>query len=231
MDIKRKGCKLINLLTDEKIIGKIIKRQDNIYRKRKERNPSMGKINERGAGRKPALSKEQLNEIKKRRNGGESVTALAKEYGISRQALSGHLNKKESEEEFICETIRKWARLNQRFRDVNVRDYTMRMDFMCEDECCTEILIDFKEQKIAIQNETDDLLHRAFGIKAKPTWNDFEEFLESRCFPRTREGISLILEDLGLDFYDPLSIIEKTRGRMAEDAQWIKIWYLDSEAV
>lgn len=191
----------------------------------------MGKVNERGAGRKPALSKEQLNEIKKRRDKGESVTALAKEYGISRQALSGYLNRKDSDLEIICRTIGKWARLNQRFRNVNVRDYTMRMDFMCKDECCTEILIDFKEQRIAIQNKTDDLLHRAFGIKAKPTWEDFEEFLESRCFPRTREGLSLILEDLGLDFYDPLSIIEKTRGRMAEDAQWLKIWYFVPEAV
>lgn len=191
----------------------------------------MGKVNERGAGRKPALSKEQFNEIKKRRDKGESVTALAKEYGISRQALSGYLNRKDSDLEIICRTIGKWAQLNQRFRNVNVRDYTMRMDFMCKDECCTEILIDFKEQRIAIQNKTDDLLHRAFGIKAKPTWEDFEEFLESRCFPRTREGLSLILEDLGLDFYDPLSIIEKTRGRMAEDAQWLKIWYFVPEAV
>lgn len=191
----------------------------------------MGKVNERGAGRKPALSKEQLNEIKKRRDKGESVTALAKEYGISRQALSGYLNRKDLDLEIICRTIGKWAQLNQRFRNVNVRDYTMRMDFMCKDECCTEILIDFKGQKIAIQNKTDDLLHRAFGIKAKPTWEDFEEFLESRCFPRSREGLSLILEDLGLDFYDPLSIIEKTRGRMAEDAQWLKIWYFVPEAV
>lgn len=30
LDIKWKYCKLINLLTDEKIIGKMIKRQDNI---------------------------------------------------------------------------------------------------------------------------------------------------------------------------------------------------------
>lgn len=191
----------------------------------------MGRVNERGAGRKPALSKEQLTEIKKRRNKGESVTALAKEYGISRQALSGYLNKKNSDEELVCRTIRKWAQLNQHFRNIDVKDYIMRMDFMCEDECCTEILIDFREQKIAIQNETDNLLHRAFGIKAKPTWEDFEEFLESRCFPRTREGISLILEDLELDFYDPLSIVEKTQGRMAEDAQWIKIWYLIPEDV
>lgn len=43
LDIKRKGCKLINLLTDEKIIGKMIKRLDNIlYRKRTEEESVYG---------------------------------------------------------------------------------------------------------------------------------------------------------------------------------------------
>lgn len=186
----------------------------------------MAKLNERGAGRKKLLSEEQLQKIKERHKAGESVTALAKEYGISRQALSGHLNRSETDMEQICRTIRQWAKLNPRFRGIDTADYTMRMDFMCEEECCTVILINFKEQKIAIQNETDEILHRAFGIKAKPTWKDFEEFLESRCFPRTREGLRFILDDLGLDFYDPLTIIERTKGRMAEDLQWIKITYL-----
>lgn len=42
LDIKRKGCKLINLLTNEKKIGKMIKRQDNIYRKRTEEESVYG---------------------------------------------------------------------------------------------------------------------------------------------------------------------------------------------
>ena len=32
-----------------------------------------------------------------------------------------------------------------------------------------------------------------------------------------------ILKDLGLPFYDPIMIIEKTEGRMAEDDFWIRI--------
>lgn len=32
-----------------------------------------------------------------------------------------------------------------------------------------------------------------------------------------------ILKDLGLPFYDPIMIIEKTEGRMAEDNFWICI--------
>ncbi len=186
--------------------------------------------NERGAGRKRSLSLEQIAQIKKRREDGETITALAEKYGISRQTLSGYLNRKDEDMEAVCNTIRKWAQLNQRFQGINVADYTMRMEFMCGEEVCTVILIDFKRQRIAVRNQTEDIIHRAFGIKAKPTWEDFEEFLESRCFPRTREHLRLVLEDLGLDSYDPLAIVEKTKGRMAEDLQWIQITYLNPAA-
>ena len=190
----------------------------------------MGRTNERGAGRKPMLTQENVAEIKRRKDQGETLTALAKEYGVSRQTLSGYLNRKDLKTEQICNTTRKWAELNHRFRGVNTVDYTMRMDFMCEDECCTMILVDFKNERIEVVNTTDELIHRAFGIKAKPTWEDFMEFLESRCFPRTRDHLRLVLKDLGLDFYDPLAIVEKTKGRMAEDFQWLKITYLDPAA-
>lgn len=186
----------------------------------------MGRINERGAGRKPVLGENEISRIRERHAGGETLTALAQEYGVSRQTLSAYLNRKNPGAEQICATIKKWMELNRRFHGVDVTDYTMRMDYMCEDERCTVILVDFKNERIAVQNETDDIIHRAFGIKAKPTWEDFMEFLESRCFPRTRDHLRLVLEDVGVDSYDPLAIVEKTKGRMAEDLQWIKITYL-----
>ena len=49
------------------------------------------------------------------------------------------------------------------------------------------------------------------------------EFLESRCFPKSRDKMKLVLKDLRLPFYDPIMIIEKTEGRMAEDDFWIRI--------
>ncbi len=191
----------------------------------------MAGTNKRGAGRKQALTKEQIDQIRARHEAGETLTALAGEYHVSRQTLSGYVNGKNTEAEQIYRTIRKWAELNHRFRGIDVADYSMRMDFMCEDELCTTILIDFQRHRIAVQNETEDIIHRAFGIKAKPTWEDFEEFLESRCFPRTRDHLRLVLEDVGVDSYDPLAIVEKTKGRMAEDLQWIKISYLSPQAV
>ena len=90
----------------------------------------------------------------------------------------------------------------------------MRMNFMCLEELCTVIDVDFMHKKIYIENKTDDILHRAFGI------------VESRCFPRTRAHVKEILRSMGLDSYDPLQIIEKTGGRMAEDKQWIEIIYM-----
>ena len=186
----------------------------------------MARVNERNAGRKPALTIEEIKEIKKRKENGEKISALAKEYGVSRQTLSGYLNKQEKMDD-ICNTIKHWQELNHRFREVNLVDYSMRMDFMCKAECCTMILVDFKREKVEIINTTDNILYRAFGIKVKPTWEDFMEFLEERCFPRTRDHMKLILKDLGLDFYDPLAIVEKTKGKMAEDFQWLKITYFD----
>lgn len=179
--------------------------------------------NERGAGRKPALSADEVSRIRERHEAGETVTALAKEYGISRQVLSGYLNQSNEKEKEKYNTVKSWERLNRAFEGINPADYTIRMEFMCKDDCCSVILVNVKEEKIAVVNETDDLVHRAFGIKARPTWEDFEGFLESRCFPRTREDLDMVLEDLELDEYDPLAIVERTGGRMAEDLQWIKI--------
>ena len=99
------------------------------------------------------------------------------------------------------------------------------MEYMCGEDCCSIILVNREEEQIAVINETDDLLHRAFGIKVRPDWKDFEALLESRCFPREREDIDLILEELELDEYEPFAIVERTGGRMAEDKQWIKIRY------
>lgn len=101
--------------------------------------------------------------------------------------------------------------------------YPMRLWYMFRDEVCTIIDVDESARRLTIYNYTHSPLKRAFGKKEKPTFDEYEQFLESRCFPRTRDKMKLILKDLGLPFYDPLMIIEKTKGRMAEDDFWIKI--------
>ena len=77
-------------------------------------------------------------------------------------------------------------------------------------------------QTIKIVNRTNDIMKRAFGINENPDWNDFEQFLEERCFPKSRAFRKTILKKIGADGYDTLQILEKTDGRTAEDNQYIR---------
>ena len=79
------------------------------------------------------------------------------------------------------------------------------------------------ERKVKAKNYTDKIMFRAFGVVETPDYDQYLEFLESSCFPSSRDKMKLILKDLDLPFYDPMMIIEKTEGRMAEDDFWIRI--------
>ncbi|MDE6974475.1 MAG: hypothetical protein K2P38_15520 [Lachnospiraceae bacterium] len=101
--------------------------------------------------------------------------------------------------------------------------YPLRLWYMSGDQVSTIIDVDEQNRKVEIHNYTKDYIARAFGVIECPSFEDYEAFLESRCFPRTRDKMKLVLEDLGLPFYDPFMIIEKTEGRMTEDDFWIRI--------
>lgn len=101
--------------------------------------------------------------------------------------------------------------------------YSIRLWYMYNREVCTIIDVNEQERKVAVYNYTNNIMFRAFGKVENPTFEQYEEFLESRCFPRTRDKMKLMLREMDLPFYDPLMIIEKTQGRMAEDQFWIKI--------
>lgn len=152
----------------------------------------------RNAGRKRVLSKADLDEIDTMRQEGATVSQIAEHLGVSRPVVSQYINERPS------------------------KDYTMRIDFRLGKKTCTVIYVDFGREQIAIQNRTDDLLHRAFGVNEVPTWSDFELFLESRCFPRSRGYAKQIVQGLGLmGGYDPLEIAEATGGRTAEDEMYL----------
>lgn len=91
------------------------------------------------------------------------------------------------------------------------------------DTLCSLIAADFTDQTLCAENYVSDVIKTAFGNNMVPTWVDFQSFLEERCIPHARAGLREYLEALGLDEYDPLEIIKKTSGRMAEDKQWIEI--------
>lgn len=102
-------------------------------------------------------------------------------------------------------------------------DLKLRLYYMYENIVCTVIDVDEFERKVKIKNYIKKPYFRAFGVNTEPTYDDYEEFLESRCFPRARDKIKIELKKLNIPFYDPIMIIEKTQGRMAEDKFWIKI--------
>lgn len=103
------------------------------------------------------------------------------------------------------------------------KKYPMRLWYMFENQISTIIDIDERNRKLCVYNYTNNPILRAFGREEKPTYEEYEEFLKSRCFPESRDKMKLILRDMDLPFYDPLLIIEKTEGRMAEDDCWIRI--------
>ena len=97
------------------------------------------------------------------------------------------------------------------------------LQFYDGDTLCSTIYADFTAQTVAVENQSVPLVKTAFGNNPVPSWEDFQRFLEERCIPRQRAGLREYLEALGLDTYDPLVIIEKTGGRMAEDQQWLSM--------
>ena len=150
-------------------------------------------------GRKKALSDQDISDILAMQREGKTTKEIAEHFGVSRQTVSKYLNRPLGD------------------------SYVMRLDFMFRQKVCTEIYVDFEHKRVKIVNRTDDVMKRAFGINESPTWEDFESFLEERCFPRTRAMQKVILRNIGVDHYDPLQIIELTKGRTAEDNQYINI--------
>lgn len=92
-----------------------------------------------------------------------------------------------------------------------------------DDILCTKIAVDYSEKAICVENFVTNVLRTAFGNNQDPTWEDYQLFLEERCIPRTRAGLRDYLDEIGVDQYEPIDIIKKTSGRMAEDQQWIKV--------
>ena len=148
-------------------------------------------------GRKNSLTEKDIDNAIKMQGRGMSTKKIAEHFGVSRQTISKYLNKPLTD------------------------SYVMRLDFMYKQKVCTEIYVDFEHKQIKIINRTNDIMKRAFGVNENPTWEDFESFLEERCFPNSRALKKTILQRIGVESYDPLQILELNRGRTAEDNQYI----------
>lgn len=108
------------------------------------------------------------------------------------------------------------ARIEQGHELLEIRYYNC-------DCLCTLIYADRTAKDLLAENYTEQTVKTAFGKNRFPSWADLESFLEERCIPRQRAGLQEYLEALGLSEFDPLAIIRKTQGRMAEDDQWMEV--------
>lgn len=99
----------------------------------------------------------------------------------------------------------------------------IKLNFYNNDTLCSKVLADYNEKTVKIKNYINDKIHTAFGVNEHPSWDDYLLFLEDRCIPRKRAGLREYLDALGVDEYEPLEIIKITKGRMAEDNQWIEV--------
>ena len=119
---------------------------------------------------------------------------------------------------FTCEELA--ARKTEQGHDVRL------FRFFDGDEICTTINANFTNETLTVRNHVNDPVKTAFGNSESPSWEAFQDFLEDRCIPRQRAGLREYLEAIGVGGYDPLEIIKKTAGRMAEDNQWLEMEYL-----
>lgn len=95
--------------------------------------------------------------------------------------------------------------------------------FMSPEGVGSTIKADFINKTVEVENHTDVILFTAFGVVTNPTWKQFEEFLESRVVPKTRDRLEIALKAIGVPFWDPMLIIRKTEGRMLHDDFYIEI--------
>lgn len=99
----------------------------------------------------------------------------------------------------------------------------IKLSFYDDKTLCTVIYADFTDETLKSENYASDIIKTAFGNNKLPIWEDFMAFLTERCIPKERSGLREYLEAIGVGEYNPLEIIKKTKGKMAEDNQWIEI--------
>ena len=105
------------------------------------------------AGRKPAFSLPQIIQMAAMQQQGKSIAEIARTFQVSRQTVYNQI-----------------ARAHCFSTDPDVKT---RMCFLYRDQLCTTIDIDFRHEKIAIQNYTKKTPLRAFGVVEHPTWDDY----------------------------------------------------------
>lgn len=194
----RNAWKIQNEQEIERLNRKLKRVMDEYAKCAKERDELRATIAAAAKGKKgrPGLSTEKKTQICTLYRQGNSMRLTAQKAGVSLGTVSNVIDeaKKSSRIIYVYMDREKPATLLDVYPAIN---------------------------KLKIWNFTNDLISRAFGSRENPSWQEYEQFLEDRCMPRTRYGIKKELERMGLDSYDPFQIVEITKGRVYGDGQWL----------
>ena len=111
---------------------------------------------------------------------GVSVRTIEK-WETSEEGVSGPLV-------FLLTLLNSRPELIDKYRLPEKR-YPLRLYYMSGNMVSTVIDVDMMNRKVSFKNYTDKLILRAFGNREEVTYEEYEEFLESRCFPKTRDKL------------------------------------------
>ena len=111
----------------------------------------------------------------------------------------------------------------QEYQNTHKQNKLLQLKFYHGDTLCTTILANETDKSVLIENHTNNPLYTAFGVQDDPDWQDYCDFLEERCIPKSRAGLHEYLTAIGVAEYSPIEIIRKTQGRMAEDQAWLEV--------
>ena len=81
---------------------------------------------------------------------------------------------------------------------------------------------DYCRNYVSVENYTDNIFIRPFGIKEDVTISDLEAFFEERVRSPNRADIKEILDYYGMKSYDAYELVLKTHGSQFGDYIWVK---------
>ena len=93
---------------------------------------------------------------------------------------------------------------------MNIKEF----NWYCNCELTAKIIADFDAHTVDVTNFKDDSYYLPFSPEIKPTWEQWQAVLKSHCPSEHNAFIQDTLKELGLDHYDILEIIKKTKGAM-----------------
>lgn len=94
-------------------------------------------------------------------------------------------------------------------------------EYLNKDRVVASVLADLQNNKVQVVRYTDSFLDNPLP-RGNLNIFDLYDFIEGRCFPRSRANAKEVLASLNLTEYNPYEIVKKTHGIQWDDFYWIR---------